>query len=124
MPSLAPRRSRGVLHGIAWERPMARAGDNGTKGASIAANPHRSQPDSSQPGSVGRRARKPPAPSSGNPRRALGRAGDGRDREGLIDDEPSASGRGIDREKAGKEGRPIELNGQSRGIARGQRSDG
>jgi hypothetical protein len=64
------------------------------------------------------------APSSGNPRRALGRAGDGPNREGLIDDEPSASGRGIDREKAGKEGRPIEFDGQSRGIAWGQRSYG
>ena len=119
MPSSAPTRSRGVLHGVAWERPMARAGDNGTKGASIAASPH-----SSQPGFVGTGAQAHPAPSSGNPRRALGRAGDGRDREGLIDDEPSASGRGIDREKAGKEGRPIELDGQSRGIARGQRSYG
>ena len=118
MPSSAPRRSRGVLHGIAWERPMARAGDNGTKRASIAASPH-----SSQPGFVGRGSAAPCAvvrqPSAG----AL-RAGDGRNREGLVDDEPGARGRGIDREKAGKEGRPIELDGHRRGIARGQRSYG
>ena len=31
-PSTAPGRSRGVRHGAAWERPRARAGDDGKKG--------------------------------------------------------------------------------------------
>ncbi len=117
--SSAPRRSRGVRHGVAWERPMARTGDDGTKRGAIAARPH-----GSQRGFVGTGARKHPAPSSGNPGRALGRAGDGRNREGLVDDEPGARGRGIDREKAGKQSRPIELDGHRRGIAWGQRSYG
>lgn len=40
MPKSAPRRSRGVLHGMAWERPMARTGDDGSKRGLESADPH------------------------------------------------------------------------------------
>ena len=62
-----------------------------------------------------------PGPVSADPGRPLGGAGDGRDQEGLVDDEPGA-GRDFDRGEIGEEDGPIELDRHRRGIARGERS--
>ena len=62
-------------------------------------------------------------PSSGNPRRTLGGAKNGRDQEGLVEGEPGTGGRGFDRGKIGKDRSPLEIRSVGRGLARGERGD-
>ena len=72
---------------------------------------------------VGKGARNAPAPSSGEPGRALRGARHGRDQEGLVEGEPGAGGRGFYRDKTRKKGGSIEIGGNCRSLARSERGN-